>query len=190
MVMAAIIGAVIVFAWGFLAWTVLPFHETTMHAVPDDDAIVTALEGYLPESGVYYYPPMPEEAEGLPEDQQKPIIDAWTARQEAGPVGMIFYRAEGVTPMDPIVMARGFGIDFVAALLVAGMLAAGVRGYVRRLGVVIVAGAFASLTSYMALWNWMHVDTHYAVMMSFDLVIGWALAGVVMAAMVRPSPSS
>ena len=88
------------------------------------------------------------------------------------------------------VLAGGFVIDLLAALLAACLLSsvsidAG-RSYARRVGFVIGLGIFVALIGHASYWNWMHFPTHYTIAFVIDVVIGWTLAGLVIAAIVRP----
>ena len=178
---ASIVGAVVVWVWGFVAWGLLDLYKPAMQSMPNADIVVPALKANVPQTGAYYFPPMPSD------HNDQAAMDAWAAQHKAGPIGMLMYRAEGAPPMDWRVMARGFCIYFVSAMLLSCvMLAAQLRSFALRLAFVIIAAAFAAMVCHVAIWNWMMFPDKWAIAMTIDTIIGWTIAGVFIAAIVRP----
>src|SRR5690242_12112914 len=55
-ILAGFLGAIVLFAWGFVSWVILPFHGQTTHALPNEDAVAAALKSGNAESGAYRIP--------------------------------------------------------------------------------------------------------------------------------------
>ena len=103
----------------------------------------------------------------------------------------IYYQREGMTPMGPKVLLMGFVIDFAAALLVAMLLTCAAsgccQGYAYRVGFVVGMGIFTALIGHFSYWNWMNFPTDYTIAFVIDNVVGWTLAGLVIAAIIKPT---
>ena len=184
---AGILGAIVYFIWGMAAWMMLPIHEGTLHGMLDEDRVTLALSEQNLASGVYVVPWTKKQ-----EDWSNPESD-WWKKHESGPLYSIYYHTEGGTPMGKDVMLGGFIIDLLAATLAACLLSSAVSGccntYARRVGFVLGLGLFVALIGHANYWNWMHFPADYTVAFIVDVVVGWTLAGLVLAAIVRPSPA-
>ncbi len=89
--LAGVLGGVILLVWGMLAWMLTPLHKDTVLNLPNEEAVVSALQATLPQQGVYYFP-------GMPKDQSdKAAMDAYTERYRRGPMGMVVYDPEEAT---------------------------------------------------------------------------------------------
>src|SRR5512133_2874417 len=80
-ILAALLGAVVFFVWGYLFYTVLPWSQTVMHPVPNVGAITPALADAP--SGTYFYPDLIHT--GKPLDQPS-TMDAWNDLYRKGPL--------------------------------------------------------------------------------------------------------
>lgn len=178
MLLGALVGAIVLFAWGFVYWAVLPIADNIVLPVPNEAAVAQMLKDNIPSSGVYYVP-----GEGAKEMSQ-----AWVEKHKAGPVAQIFFRREGTDPSDPMFYVRGFGYMLLLALLMA-LLLRQVRehfeSYLSRVMFVVLAGVFAAAVAFSgAVWWYQSLSYHltYAV---FN-ISSWLFAGLAMAAVVKP----
>jgi hypothetical protein len=131
-------------------------------------------------------PPAPVEASDITEEQMEASMEAY----RKGPIGVLSFQSRGFEPMGPTVMLTGFVIDFIGALIVACLLNATLAsrpGYLERVGFVFLVGTFAGFISHFALWNWMNQPLHFTVVMAADIAVAWLLAGLVIAAIVKPN---
>lgn len=186
MLTAALVGAIIVFAWGFVSWVVLPWHWWSMAPMPNDVAVTEVLKSSIKESGLYLIPASAHTADHTPTADEEKV---WRDRYEKGPIGRVFYRKEGTTPMDPKTLGKGLAISFGAALVAAVMLNMGARAgssYASRFTIVFLMGLFAVLTTHFMEWNYWYTEEIYCMIQSADTLIGWVLAGLVMAGIITP----
>lgn len=185
---AGFLGAIVYFIWGMLAWMAVPLHTPTIAGLPDEASITTALKQQNLETGVYLIPWSDDEADWSNPDS------TWTKNHLSGPIYSIYYHKEGMTPMSPNVMLNGFIIDLLAAALAACLLSATVGGccgtYARRVGFVMGLGIFVGLIGHASYWNWMAFPLDYTIAFIIDVVVGWTLAGLVIAAIIRPAPAT
>jgi hypothetical protein len=186
--LATVLGAVVIFVWNMAAWMLpVPIHEGTLHYLKDEAAVKKALVDQNLDEGYYVIPGMAEEDENTTAEQKQANWEACLEAHRQGPVVSIIY-AHGQDPMSPEIMAKGFGIDLAAALIAALLLSGATccKNYFARVGFVLGLGVFAAIVSYVALWNWMKFPPDFILGMILDMVIGWTLVGLVMAAVIRP----
>jgi len=179
---AGLLGSVVLFIWGFISWAALPWHNATMPSLPNEEAVVESLRANVNTTAVYQFPGMPADDA---ESQQ-----AWTEKYKRGPYGILIYIAQGADPMAPQPFIGGFVLSLLTATLAAYLLSLGANkltGYSQRVIFVTLLGVFAALVSHFSMWNWMHVPTGYSLVMAADLVIGWLLAGLVIAWRIKPA---
>jgi hypothetical protein len=76
--------------------------------------------------------------------------------------------------------------QIVAAFFVAWMLlnTAGL-GYMGRVFFVIIFALAAGTVGLVPQWNWLNFDVQYVGLEFADLIVGWFLAGLVLARMCR-----
>ena len=55
-VLAVVLSAVVLFAWGFLSWTILPWHNAVANKFADESAVSSVLKENAPAAGMYYLP--------------------------------------------------------------------------------------------------------------------------------------
>jgi hypothetical protein len=74
----------------------------------------------------------------------------------------------------------------VAALLAAFVLSQVWSGYPMRVLVVTLMGIFGFASISVSYWNWYGFPTDFTAGEAITEIVGWFLAGLVMAAIVRP----
>ena len=66
MIIGAIVGGIILFAWQFLTWGVLNLHEAQQQYTPKQDSVLAYLGTQFSEDGAYF---MPNYAPGTSRDE-------------------------------------------------------------------------------------------------------------------------
>lgn len=167
-----IIGGIILFLWGMVSWLVLSWHMTTMNGFKDEQAVASTIQSNVLQSGIYIIPL--EQMKTTPEATQTPLIFASV-------------HLEGTQSM-VIPSLIGLVNQIVAAILVAWLLTkTSGLGYFGRVGFVIVFALAVGVISQVPYWNWFAFDPKYTLVMIADLLIGWFLAGLVLAKICQPS---
>ena len=182
---AALVGGLIVFAWGAVAHMATPLGMAGMSFLPDEGATIEGLRVSVPKTGMYIFP-----TEGMTsknEAEQK----AWTEKIRRGPSGLLLYRAEGMEPMPPRMLVVEFISDVLAAL-VAALVVSMIAGYSRRVLAVLLLALFAFCSLSLSYWNWYGFPTTFIGAELLTEAIGWLLAGLAIArlAPARPLPAS
>jgi hypothetical protein len=175
LVLASLVGAVVIFAWGFLTHAVLPLGEMGMKNLPDP--LTQSLGSALSEPGAYYFPPMNGEDEAAQEE--------WTRRSAAGPRGVVMFDPTGGAPMS----LRQLGVEFLsglggACLLTLILVRAG-AGLVGGAFLGAVAGVFAWLAIDASYWNWYRFPDAFVTAGLIEQGTGWLLVGAAVAPIVR-----
>jgi hypothetical protein len=180
--LAALLGGVILVVWGMLAWIVFPIHNDTVKNLPNEEAVVAALQG-TPQQGVYIFPGMPKNS------SDKAAMDAYMERYRRGPMGMVVYDPKGGDPMMVGSMIGGLIIAFLAALVAtwAYQRSTAITGtFIQRLSFFGMLGLFLSLAAYFNNWNWMGYPLGFTTSMALDTIIAWLLAGLGIMLVVKP----
>lgn len=180
---AAIAGALALQVWGAVWWMALSGIIQPVGNLPPEaeSVVIDALLDHTVEEGAYFLP-------GMPVEETPEAMESWMTKQRQGPLGMVLFHPAGVTPLDPVYFVRGFVINVAACFLACVVMLPGVRSgwaFPHKLAGAVCFGVVASLVSYGNLWNWMHAPSDFAVKMSADVLGGWLLAGVAIAAILK-----
>jgi hypothetical protein len=178
----AVVAAIVLFIWGFVANVLLPLGSTGVTGFPEE-AAVTALSATVPESGLYMSPWI-DFAESSEE-----AMEAYGEKATAGPVIFMAYNHEGQHPMSPQALGLQFVNVLVSCFLAALLLTQVSGGFGARFMTVLILGLFAGITVCGPQWNWYGFPTDYTVAQLLQHGIGWFLAAIPLAMMVKPDRS-
>ena len=173
-VIGSVLGAILMFIWGYLFWELSPFPEMVLKAAPDQKAFGEALSAHLPESGTYVFPNV-QESEGL-EDLMA-----------SGPVATLHFHKGGARAM-PLSMGMGFVHHFLCVFLLAVTLRVAARGlyfFPGRYVFLLLAGVAFSLFHNFLSPIFMNQPWDYHVLNAVYHIGAWAVAGIPVAWEVR-----
>lgn len=163
-VSVSFLSAVVLFIWGAVTLVFIPWHNHVMLGVKDERAVLDVLRTQAVETGVY----------SVPIDH-----NSYTA---TSPFAMIMYRPNGMGMGHGGVMAVSFATYWLASLVAALLLPRNETwSYARRVLFFVGLGVFTSLVAHVNNWTWMGYSPGYTLVAIFDLVVGWLLAGLVLA---------
>lgn len=183
LLIGGLVGGIALFMWGFVSWVVLTWHFDTVKHDRSVMAIVEDIEDHLQETGVYYFPPM---ASMRPDETE---MEAYTELHKTSPSGMIFYSAEHLDPMSGYRLFIGFLVDVGAAFFATLLLIVALPSlpkYWGRVAYVAALGIFAIFAIRLVDGVFLNLPPRWTVNMILDTAISWTLAGLVLAAIVRP----
>lgn len=198
---SALLGGIIVFIWGIISWMLLPWHMMTTHKFVNEEQVAMAVKANAPQSGIYFLPschvddnqnnqsqneqPSKEDRDNAKADLQQRMNDA-KARMKRGPVLFTSVCLEGMDPSSPKPFIGCLVIQIIAAFLASWLLMhAKAQPYMRHVWFVTVIGLFAAVVSALPSWNWMGFSTGWTIVSILDLVIGWFLAGLAIAKIMK-----
>ncbi|MBU1298146.1 MAG: hypothetical protein KKF20_01085 [Bacteroidetes bacterium] len=182
-ILAGLTAGIAITIWQFAAWMVLPLHKDTIKPTPNEEAVTTVLSNSITEEGVYGLPNAPKQRNN-PEEMKQ-----WEEKFRRGPLATIFYRPTGDNPAMTSQFIIRFIIQIIAAMIAAWLLSrstAASQSYISRVCFVGVLGIFASIVTHVSFWNWMYFPLKYTTAMMADLIIGWIIGGLVIAAFIKP----
>jgi hypothetical protein len=183
--LAAVLGGLTMFLWGGLAHAVLPLGEIGFKAAappPGDAPIMQLLTTTLSEDAIYIAPG------GDWEKRNDPAVkEEWDKRWNAGPRAYITVDHRPMSGMGAM-LGKELVTDVVVALLAALLLSCTsgcCSSFVGRTGFVTGLGLVASLPLVQQ-WTWMSAPCNHTAAFIAITVIGFAIMGIVIAAIVRP----
>jgi hypothetical protein len=178
LVLGAVLGGLTLFVWGAISHMLLPTSEWVLHGFANEEAVKQAIVTNTPQSGVYFLPYV-DTAE-MSEEQQE-------ARMEEAMRGPVIFASVRLGP------SASFGTLLVIQLLIemlgaliatALLLQAKPLAYGGRVGFVAGIAAVVAVAGNLPEWNWYNFSTPYTLAEMFDLLVGWTLAGLVLAKIV------
>ena len=185
-VIAAVVGGLVMFLWGFVGHMLTPLGEAGFKSLPPagDAALASALTANAPDGGLYMFPGMDERVHASREGYEE-----WQRRYAAGPAGLLIYHPHGGPTLGPKLLLVAL-FSNILAVAVAAWAAAHGRSYGRRLALVTAFGLGAWLAIEVSYWNWYGFPPAYALAQLVDQVAGFFFAGLVVAKIVRPDPAA
>ena len=166
LIKGGVLGGLIVFLWGSISWMALPWHHRMLQHFTHEPSVQAALLANAPRSGVYIFPQA--HGQGL-----------------KSPFGFIVLKREGMTPMNFGIL-REAAIEIFSAFLITGLLlTASIKRYGTRVLFVLMVALTAGVLCHGPEWNWWGFPPSFILLDFTDLLIGWGLAGLVMAKVVQ-----
>lgn len=177
---AGVVGGVVMFMWGAFCHMVLPISSMAVKSLPNETAIVPVLQREIREHGLYFFPGMDMTTTPTAEQQAE-----WERRYNEGPVGILVYQPTGYPPLSGKQLLNELISNILAAFIVAWVFV--LIGVSLGRGALIggLLGLFAWLTLSASYWNWYGFPGFFLLNEAVDQVVGWALAGLVIALIVR-----
>ncbi len=183
-----LVGAIVLYIWGMMAWLALPVHDGTMRALPGEEAVRTVL-GLGLEDGVYVLPAHPDMRDDVTDENREQVNKDFEKAHEEGPLAIIFFQKEGAAVMPSPMMLKVFITNLFSVLIAAVLLRCSLhtcRWYIQRVIFVALLGTVVSLMAHVNYWNWMRFPQDHTLAMIIDSSIGWLLVGLVLAAFIKP----
>jgi hypothetical protein len=155
-ILAGVLGAIAMFIWSSIAHMVLPLGHAGTRELPNESAVLAALETNLGDkSALYLFPGL-----GVGDNPTREQINEGMKHMEEkvanNPSGLLVYHAKNSRSVS---MARLLTIEFLKQLLVS-ILAVFLLAQTRiatfggRVGFVFVVGIVAGVTTNVSYWNW------------------------------------
>jgi hypothetical protein len=186
---AGVLGGVAMFIWSSIAHMALPLGEAGISEIPNEQAVLAALQSNLGDKpGLYLFPGL-----GLGPNatrQQKHEAMQHMAESYAkNPSGILAYQPPG----RPLNMGKLLSVEFATELLealLAVFLLAQTRlaAFGARVGFITVAGILAAIATNVPYWNWYSFPCVYTASYMFTQVVGFLCAGIVAALVLKNTP--
>jgi hypothetical protein len=188
-VIGGVLAGLVLFVWSSIAHMLLPIGDMGVKAIPKEDMVIAAMKANMTEPGLYIFPSEDMmAAKSGTKEQQEAAMAAGIKKYETGPHGILAYRPVGETFSMPKLLAVEFGADVIVGLIAAFALAMAsgkLVSFAGRVGFVTALGLLGWLATDVSYWNWYGFPGIYEVGQFLDQIVGMALAGTLLAFMMR-----
>jgi len=184
--LAGIFGGIVMFIWTSIAHMALPLGEAGLGEIPNDSAVLSAMQSNIGEqTGLYIFP-----GRGLGKNatrqEKKEAMKHMGEKIATNPSGILMYHAPG----RPLALGKLLGVEFgtelLEAILVVFLLAqTRIASFAGRVGFVLVAGILAAIATNVSYWNWYGFPCAYTVSYMLIQIVGFLCVGFVAALMLR-----
>ncbi len=167
-ILAGIAGGIAMFVWASIAHVALPLGATGVSALPNEASTIAAISQAMDEhGGLFLFPDM--------RGKQAP-------KGATGASGFFVYRPHAAIAMQPSTLGWEFATELVEALIAAALISwASISGFAARVGFASLVGLAAAVTTNVSYWNWYGFPLDYTLAYGFIQVVGYAVAGAVIA---------
>ncbi len=172
-IITAIVGTLILFAWNALSWMVLPFHSNALKNIPEKAMNAEMLKQNLESDGVYHYP-------GLPENNTP---EGWAPIQEklkTGPrITLMVYKSGETSVFSPSSFLTGLLFNLLTVLLLLFIIKKIENKSSRN--IIMLSLAFGLLISFARDFPqmvWYLYPLHFTLIEVFDTLISFLLLGL------------
>ncbi|MGH7729716.1 MAG: hypothetical protein ACRENJ_00515 [Candidatus Eiseniibacteriota bacterium] len=186
LVLGAVLGGVVAFAWSAVSWTLLPWHDSAMKSFTDEAAVAQVLRDNIPSGGMFMLPGPPPGYDRMSKAEKEAAEAAMAQKRSEGPYlhGVVWRRVRDD-------MGRQMGVallfDVLSALLVTMLvMRTGGMTWGGRVMFVVTMALAACMIAVAPNWIWWHHPADVVIVQMADLLIGWLLAGMVIAKVAAP----
>lgn len=182
--LGGLLGGLVLFLWGAVSWMVLPWHLMTLEKFTDEAAVAGILTLTAPRAGVYILPNPHKHEPGLTPEQRKLAEEEGHRRMMQGPFMFASVSLSGARDLKSALVTSLLGSTLAALLATWLLLKTSGLSYLGRAGFLVLVALTAAVIDYLPNWTWWTFSTSYTAVAFADLLIGWLLAGLVMAKVV------
>jgi hypothetical protein len=180
-----IVAGILLFFWGFVSHMLLSIGEMGLQAIPHEEGMAAAMKQAVPEPGLYFLPGYDRSKPQTEEDMR-----AHMEKVTKGPYGfMVLYPAGRDVSLGKRLPIE-FGTNVVCALLAAIVVSQLRPGFFVRVGCVTLIGILASIMILVPYWNWYGFPADFTLGQLVEHAVGWFLAGIALAAIVKPTAAT
>ena len=170
-VIGSIVGAILVFLWQFLSWTILPIHSGEAKYTPAQNELLNSISASIKEDGTYMLPTV---APGASMDEHQKLMSGMEGKPWATVIYRNSYKMDMVMPL-----VRGFLIDLVLVIILIYVLTrAGTPTSMRIFAGSVAVGLFTFLAGPYTMHNWFQTTTAAYTGHLIDAFVAWGLCGL------------
>jgi hypothetical protein len=181
--LGGIVAGIVIFFWGYVAHEFLPLGETGMRDIPNEEVFSATVKENVREPGIYLLPGRAM-MKSKSEEEQKALLE----KVAKGPTGFLIFHPEGSEASIGPYLIKQFATNVICGLL-AALLVTQIRpGFVVRVLCITLLGVFGFAIVCVPYWNWYGFPLDFTIAQAIEHTVGWFLAGLAIAAIVRPGP--
>ncbi len=175
-VKCGLIGGFILFVWGAVSWSVLPWQKAQLHRFSDESEVRSAISDNIKGSGLYVLPNLNGYAATCDEQAEA------KERMREGPFVTASIVANGRSPSMVGNAVCSLIVKIIAACLVTWLLLkTGPLEYTKTIKFITVVGIVIALSATLPYVIWFGYPGSFAIGSMIEIVIGWFLAGLAIA---------
>jgi len=153
--LTSILGGIVMFIWTSIAHMTLPLGEAGIREIPNESAVLSAMQTNIGEQTGLYIFPGPGVGKNTTREEKNEAMKHMAEKMAADPSGILMYH----TPGRPFAIGKWlvieFGTELLEAILVVFLLAqTRIVSFVGRVGFVLIVGILAAITTNVSYWNW------------------------------------
>jgi hypothetical protein len=170
-ILAGLLGGLAMYVWSSIAHVATPLGEMGISTIKNEAAVTAPMQAELGETkGFYKFP-----------------AAAMAGKPASGPGGVLVYWGSQPSEMSASTLASEAVVEIAEAIVAAIILSTvALTGYLARVGVVTLVGVCAVLSTNPSYWIWYKFPTDYTLAAILIDLIGYIVAGLVIAAILRP----
>nr|MBI3614030.1 hypothetical protein [Nitrospirota bacterium] len=181
LILGGLLGGLVLFFWGAFSYMVLPWHSMALEKFTDEAVVAQALTANASRSGMYILPNPHQHEPGTTAAQQQAVEEGAKRRMMSGPFLFAAVSLDGTRDMGRALLLNVLSDILAAALVTWLLLQTAHVSYRRRVGFVVVMALTTGLVAHVPSWIWWKFSTSFTLVEFADLLIGWGLAGLVIA---------
>ena len=188
-ILAGILGGFAFFAWSSLAHMVLPLGETGVQEIGNEEVVTTAMQANIKADGLFIFPG-PHVPASATSQERNAAMEKVFEKVKNGPSGLLIYhpsRDAGFGKLALIELMTNI-IQILIAIFLLGKTR--ITSFIGRWRFVTAAGVLAAISTNISYWNWYGFPSNYTLAYTTTIAMGFVCAGLVVAAMVKPEPTS
>jgi len=190
-ILAGVLGAIAMFIWTAIAHMVLPLGHAGVREIPNESAVLAALETNLGDKSSLYLFPGLGVGDNPTREQMNEGMKHMDEKLANNPSGLLMYHAKGSRSISmPQLLTIEFATELLEAILAVFLLAqTRIASFGGRVGFVFVTGILAAIATNVSYWNWYGFPRVYIACYMLIEVVGFLCVGLV-AGLVLKSPKS
>ena len=184
--LAGVLGGLAFWAWSAVAHMLLPLGEAGVKEMPNDQTLMASMKAGLPHRGLYIFP-----GSGLPPTatraERQAAMNATFKKMATEPSGLLVYHPTRDVNFLRMLLTE-LGTNIVQMLLAVFLLSqTRLSGFGARWWFITMAGILAAISTNISYWNWYGFPRLYTMSYTFTILMGFVVAGVIAAAIVKPA---
>jgi hypothetical protein len=180
-ILAGMLGGIAMFIWTSIAHMALPLSHAGVRELPNESAVLAALETNLGDKSSLYVFPGLGVGDNPTREQMSEGMKHMEEKLANNPSGFLMYHAKASRSISmPKLLTIEFATELLEAILVVFLLAqTGIASFGGRVGFVFVAGILAAIATNVSYWNWYGFPGVYTAAYMFIQVVGFLCTGLV-----------
>jgi hypothetical protein len=184
--LAGVLGGIAMFVWSSIAHVALPLGRTGIKDLPNEQAVLSGMQSQLGGASGFYAFPGLGVGPNATRQEQNAAMQQYEQKLAANPSGILIYHPPGAKALTQGQLMTEFLTEFAEALLLAWLLAqTTLATFASRMGFVILAAIMATITTNLPYWNWYGFPANYTTAYMSIQLVGYLVAGVVVASILK-----